>query len=178
MVKLKNTVFWQQLKAEIYTNRRLPAWLQPVKAPPHSFKFRHVKKRGLPLTIPGLSPIVEVWLSVEGNITVTANWAGRCDFLYETELQAANDAQGYYCEWCEVRHYYPQYMPLWHDHVLNSFISWYESTLLTADYIVFFGAKTGLANWNVARLAQLSSIKDDCHVHILPLWQPSAVISR
>lgn len=178
MFKLKNTVFWQQLKAEIYTKRRLPAWLQPVKTPPHSFKFRHVKKRGLPLTIPGLSPAIEVWLSAEGNISVMANWAGRIDFLYDSDLLAANNAQGYYCLLCEERRYYPQYLLLWHDHVLHSFISWCESTLLTADCIVFFGAETGLANWNVARLAQLSSIKDDCHVHILPLWQPSSVIHR
>lgn len=178
MVKLRMTALWLQLKAEIYTNRRLPAWLQPVKVPPRSFKFRHFKKQGLPLTIKGLSPVVEVWLSVEGNITVMANWAGKCDFLYDSDLLTANSAQGYYCLLCEKRRYYPHYMPLWRDHVLNSFISWCESTLLTADCIVFFGAEMGLINWRIARLAQRSSIKDDCHVHILPLWQPSAAISR
>lgn len=178
MAKLKNTVLWQQLKAEIYTSSRVPDWLKPVKAPPRSVKFRHAKKRGLPLTIAGLSPVVNVWLSVEGNITVTANWAGQIDFLYDSDLLAANNTQGYYCLLCEERRYYRQYLSIWYEHVLHSFISWCESTLLTADCIVFFGAKTGLANWNVARLAQRSSIKDDCHVHILPLWQPSAVISR
>lgn len=178
MAKLKNTVFWQQLKTEIYNNRQLPTWVQPAKPLPRSVKFRHVKKRGLTLTIPGLSPVIEIWLSVEGNITVTANWVGKCDFLYDSDLLAANNTQGYYCLLCEERHYYRQYLLLWHDHVLHSFISWCESTLLTADCIVFFGAETGLANWNVARLAQRSSIKDDCHVHVLPLWQPSAVMHR
>lgn len=178
MVKLKNTVLWQQLKAEIYTSSRLPAWLQPVKAPPRSVKFRHVKKRGLQLTIPGLSPAVEVWLSVNGNITVTANWAGQIDFLYESDLIAANNTQGYYCQLCEERRYYPQHLSLWHDHVLHSFISWCETDLLSADCILFFGAQTSLANWNVARLAQRSSIEDDCHVHILPLWLSSVSTGR
>lgn len=170
MTKLTPDYFWQLLKTEIYNNRYLPAWMQPAKRLPRSFKFRHFKKRGLTLNISGLSPALAVRLSADGNLRVTAHWAGEFDFLYDSELHAGNDAQGYYCQLCEARRYYPEYLPLWHEHVLQSFISWCESNLLTADRILFFGAETGLV---IACLVQRNSIKDNSRAHILPLWQPS-----
>lgn len=178
MTKLNPGYFWQLLKTEIYNNHQLPTWMQPAKPLPRSFKLRHFKKRGLTLNILGLSPILNVWLSAEGNITVTANWAGECDFLYESELRAANDAQGYYCEWCLERRYYPQFLPLWYNHVLYSFINWCETNLFTADCILFFGSKTRPCEWYMARLAKQNNLKRNDYSYIWPLWLSSAVDSR
>jgi hypothetical protein len=147
--------------------RAFLAWLCEHQS---SFKrplqFVRRKDDYLEMSIPGLNPSLNIYLSCE--ISVSVNWQGCCwDLLVCFDTVPRHSADDYYCALYEpeYRTFYANRKALWQAELFDPFLNWLNNKLFLAKWLGLYRVKGG--TW-----AELLDEPDPKASVVLPVWLP------